>query len=70
MHSEGTHGCPRADRIHRNKWNAEPVIALKVSREDVGQITGKHGRMVVAIRTILSAAFMILKKRYILDVLD
>jgi predicted RNA-binding protein YlqC (UPF0109 family) len=46
------------------------VIELKVSKEDVGKIIGKHGRTVVAIRTILSAASMKLKKRCILDLLD
>jgi predicted RNA-binding protein YlqC (UPF0109 family) len=46
------------------------VIELKVSKEDVGKIIGKHGRTVVAIRTILSAASMKLKKRCILDLLE
>jgi predicted RNA-binding protein YlqC (UPF0109 family) len=46
------------------------MIELKVSKEDVGKIIGKHGRTVVAIRTILSAASMKLKKRYIMDLLD
>ncbi|MEJ2725361.1 MAG: KH domain-containing protein [Deltaproteobacteria bacterium] len=46
------------------------VIELKVAKEDIGKIIGKHGRTVVAIRTILSAASMKLKKRYILDLLE
>ena len=46
------------------------VIELKVSKEDVGKIIGKHGRNVVAIRTIVSAASMKLKKRCILDLLE
>jgi predicted RNA-binding protein YlqC (UPF0109 family) len=46
------------------------VIELKVSKEDVGKIIGKHGRTVVAIRTILSAASMKLKKRCVLDLLE
>lgn len=32
------------------------VIELKVAREDIGKIIGKRGRMVQAMRTILSAA--------------
>ena len=31
------------------------VLELKVAKEDIGKIIGKHGRTVVAIRTILSA---------------
>ena len=46
------------------------VIELKVSKEDVGKIIGKHGRTVVAIRTILSAASMKEKRRCVLDLLE
>ena len=46
------------------------VIELKVSREDVGKIIGKHGRTVGAIRTILSAASMKLKRRCVLELLE
>ena len=46
------------------------VIELKVSREDIGKIIGKHGRTVVAIRTILSAASMKQKRRCVLDLLE
>jgi predicted RNA-binding protein YlqC (UPF0109 family) len=46
------------------------VIELKVSKEDVGKIIGKHGRTVMAIRTILNAASMKLNKRCVLDLLE
>jgi len=46
------------------------VIELKVSKEDIGKIIGKHGRTVMAIRTILSAASMKLNKRCVLDLLE
>ena len=46
------------------------VIELKVAKEDIGKIIGKHGRTVVAIRTILGAASMKLKKRCVLDLLE
>jgi predicted RNA-binding protein YlqC (UPF0109 family) len=46
------------------------VIELRVSKEDVGKIIGKHGCTIVALRTILSAASMKLKRRCVLDVLD
>jgi predicted RNA-binding protein YlqC (UPF0109 family) len=46
------------------------VIELKVAKGDIGKIIGKQGRTIVAIRTILSAASMKLKKRCILELLD
>ena len=46
------------------------VLELRVAKEDIGKIIGKHGRTVMAIRTILSAASIKLKKRYILDLLE
>ena len=49
------------------KGTRSSVIELKVAKEDIGKIIGKHGRTVVAIRTILSAASMKLKKRCIQD---
>jgi predicted RNA-binding protein YlqC (UPF0109 family) len=52
------------------KGERSSVIELKVAKEDIGKIIGKHGRTVVAIRTILSAASMKLKKRCVLDLLE
>jgi predicted RNA-binding protein YlqC (UPF0109 family) len=52
------------------KGTQSSVIELKVAKEDIGKIIGKQGRTVVAIRTILGAASMKLKKRCILDLLE
>jgi len=46
------------------------VIELKVAKEDIGKIIGKHGRTAQAIRTILSAASAKLKKRCVLEILE
>jgi predicted RNA-binding protein YlqC (UPF0109 family) len=46
------------------------VVELKVAKEDIGKIIGKHGRTIVAMRTILSAASMKLKKRCVLVLLE
>jgi len=46
------------------------VIELKVSKDDIGKIIGKHGRTVMAIRTILNAASMKLKRRCVLELLE
>ena len=46
------------------------VIELKVAKEDIGKIIGKHGRTAQAIRTILNAASAKLKKRCVLELLE
>jgi predicted RNA-binding protein YlqC (UPF0109 family) len=46
------------------------IIELKVAPEDVGKIIGKQGGNVQAIRVILGAAGMKLKKRYILELIE
>ena len=46
------------------------LIELKVAKEDIGKIIGKHGRTAQAIRTILSGASTKLKKRCVLEILE
>ena len=46
------------------------LIELKVAKEDIGKIIGKHGRTAQAIRTILSGASTKLKKRCVLELLE
>ncbi len=46
------------------------VVELSVSPTDFGKVIGKHGRTMRAIRTILGAAGMKVKKRYSLEILE
>jgi predicted RNA-binding protein YlqC (UPF0109 family) len=46
------------------------VIELKVAKEDIGKVIGKHGRTAEAMRNILMAASTKLRKRCILEILD
>jgi predicted RNA-binding protein YlqC (UPF0109 family) len=46
------------------------ILELKVAQEDIGKIIGKQGRTAQAIRVILGAAGMKLKKRFILEIID
>jgi len=46
------------------------IIELKVAPEDIGKVIGKQGRNVQAIRVILGAAGMKLKKRFILELIE
>lgn len=52
---EGPHSC---------------ILELKVARDDVGKVIGKHGAHAEALRTIITAAGGKRKKRYHLNILD
>lgn len=46
------------------------IIELKVAPEDVGKVIGKQGRNAQAIRTILGAAGMKIKKRLTMEIIE
>ena len=46
------------------------VLELRVHPEDLGKVIGKQGRTARAIRTILGAAGMKLRKRFVLEILE
>jgi hypothetical protein len=46
------------------------VLELKVAQEDLGKVIGKQGRTARAIRTLLAAAGMKIRKRFVLEILE
>jgi len=46
------------------------VIELRVAQNDLGKVIGKQGRTARAIRTILNASGIKLKKRFVLEILE
>jgi len=46
------------------------VIELRVAKEDLGKVIGKQGRTARAMRIILGAASMKMKKRSVLEILE
>jgi len=60
------------DKVQVSQLDGEQssIIELKVAPEDVGKIIGKQGRNVQAIRVILGAAGMKLKKRFNLELIE
>ncbi len=46
------------------------VVELCVAKEDLGKVIGKQGKTAIAMRTLLSAASMKLKKRTILEIVE
>lgn len=46
------------------------VLELRVGDGDLGKVIGRQGRTARAIRTILGASGLKLKKRFVLEILD
>ena len=46
------------------------VLELRVAQPDLGKVIGKQGRTARAVRTILGAAGMKLRKRFVLEILE
>jgi predicted RNA-binding protein YlqC (UPF0109 family) len=46
------------------------VLELRVAPNDLGKVIGKQGRTARCIRTLLGAASMKLKKRFVLEILE
>jgi predicted RNA-binding protein YlqC (UPF0109 family) len=61
---------PSSVSVNCKEGERSTIIELRVAKEDIGKVVGKHGRIVMAIRTILSAASAKTKKRIILEILD
>jgi hypothetical protein len=60
------------DRVEVSQLDGEQssIIELKVALEDVGKVIGKQGRTAQAIRVILGAAGMKLKRRFNLELIE
>jgi len=50
--------------------DATVVLELRVAPKDLGKVIGKQGRTARAMRTLLRAAGMKLKKRFVLEILE
>jgi predicted RNA-binding protein YlqC (UPF0109 family) len=46
------------------------VLELRVAPNDLGKVIGKQGRTARCIRTLLGAASMKFKKRFVLEILE
>lgn len=61
---------PDQVEVKEIEGQATTVLELRVARSDLGKVIGKQGRTARAIRTILSAAGMKLKKRFLLEIIE
>jgi len=61
---------PEKVKVSQLDGEQSMIIELKVAPEDLGKIIGKQGRNVMAVRVILGAAGMKLKKRINLEIIE
>jgi predicted RNA-binding protein YlqC (UPF0109 family) len=62
----------RPDQVEVREVEGEQtsVIELHVAKEDLGKVIGKQGRTARAMRTLLSAASIKLRRRAVLEILE
>ncbi len=60
------------DQVSVNEVDRETttVLELRVAQQDLGKVIGKQGRTARAIRTILAASGMKLRRRFVLEILE
>jgi predicted RNA-binding protein YlqC (UPF0109 family) len=61
---------PDSVAIHEITGTQSSVIEIRVANGDVGQVVGREGAIIMALRTILGGAAAKNKKRIILDVIQ
>lgn len=61
---------PEKVAVNEVEGEATTVLELRVAQQDLGKVIGKQGRTARAIRTLLSAASMKIKKRFVLEILE
>ena len=59
-----------ADKEKVNVTLNEDTINISVSKEDMGKVIGKQGRIAKAIRTIVKAASAKENKKYIVEIIE
>lgn len=61
---------PDQVEIHEIEGEKSTILELKVTKDDIGKVIGKHGRIARAIRTIINASATKTGKRVVLEILD
>ena len=61
---------PDQVQVHAIEGEQVTVFELRVHPSDLGKVIGRQGRTANAIRTILAAAGMKLRKRLVLEILE
>jgi uncharacterized protein len=63
-------GKPYGVGLHEVMGEKTTVLELRVAKEDLGKVIGRHGKIARAMRTILNATATKLKKRAVLEIIE
>lgn len=61
---------PDSVEIREIEGEKSTILELRVTKDDIGKVIGKHGRIARAIRTIINASAAKSGKRVVLEILD
>ena len=61
---------PEQVEINEIEGEKSTILELRVVKDDIGKVIGKHGRIARAIRTIINASATKTGKRVVLEILD
>ena len=61
---------PDAVEVKETEGETASVLELRVAKEDLGRIIGKHGRTAKSIRTLLNAAATISNRKVVLEIVE
>ncbi|MFN0121867.1 MAG: KH domain-containing protein [Blastocatellia bacterium] len=61
---------PEEVKVREIEGSQATTLELRVADGDLGKVIGRQGRTARAIRTMLNASGLKLKKRYVLDILE
>lgn len=61
---------PEKVQVSQLEGEQTTILELKVAQEDLGKVIGKQGRTARAIRIILGAAGMKMKRRFNLEIIE
>jgi len=61
---------PEDVEIREVEGEKSTILELRVTKDDIGKVIGKHGRIARAIRTIINASATKSGKRVVLEILD
>ena len=61
---------PQDVQVNQIEEDEETVLELSVAPDDLGKVIGRQGRTARAIRTLLGAGGMKLRRRFVLEILE
>jgi len=61
---------PQDVLVNTIEGNHTMVLELRVAKEDIGKVIGKQGRTAQAMRTLISAVSLKIKKRTVLEIVE